>query len=109
MRKLDACSSAPARCGLTRAADLRGMGTNLTEHSATCQHAHATAGCTPAGCGGKARCQGGDTLHKLTCHAVPCCAQVDPSHLHVWQAWGCMEYRQQNYDTGELRGLYNQG
>ena len=32
---------------------------------------------------------------------------MDPNHLHVWQAWGCMEYRQQQYDTA--RELFQQG
>lgn len=27
-------------------------------------------------------------------------SKVDPSHLYIWQAWGCMEYRQGKYDTG---------
>lgn len=27
-------------------------------------------------------------------------SRVDPIHLYVWQAWGCLEYRQQNFDTG---------
>ena len=27
-------------------------------------------------------------------------SKVDPKHLYIWQAWGCLEYRQQNYDEG---------
>lgn len=49
-------------------------------------------------------------LKNLQCYTqmrVLCCAvQVDPNHLHVWQAWGCMEYRQQKYDTGEPHNPY---
>lgn len=32
-------------------------------------------------------------------------SKVDPRHLHVWQAWGCLEYRQQNYEKGALSGV----
>ena len=32
-------------------------------------------------------------------------SRVDPSHLYIWQAWGCLEYRQRQYETGRQRGL----
>jgi hypothetical protein len=36
-------------------------------------------------------------------------SRVDPNHLYVWQAWGCLEYRQQNYEQGESQWLVDPG
>ena len=34
-------------------------------------------------------------------------SRVDPTHLYVWQAWGCLEYRAGEYD--KARELFQQG
>lgn len=34
-------------------------------------------------------------------------AQVDPSHIYLWQAWGVLEWRQGNIE--EARRLFQQG
>ena len=34
-------------------------------------------------------------------------ARADPSHLYIWQAWGCLEFRQGAYDAA--KELFQQG